>query len=239
VVKQSSLIQYQIQLFLCGFHDDFTGRSAASIAMRRDQLRTYWSRWDRLEPAEKTVVKLSGVLGANEFVGGVFSTVVGDKRTSLHFIRLPSVSRGIKQEEWTLDKLEMSIDGYTTDPSADVLIVYEDQRVINSRYVTPLEAQESPRLVEFLALLEYAYTSSAHRMGRSTQRRPFRLSITQGPESPSSTYLSADRRCACVSGTNTLTILLSGIGRPVNWYMWVFLPEQLRRVDLEMFIELP
>lgn len=141
VVKQSSLIQYQIQLFLCGFHDDFTGRSAASIAARRDQLRTHWSRWNRLEPAEKTVVKLSGVLGANEFVGGVFSTVVGEQRTSLHFIRLPSVSRGIKQEEWTLNKLGMPIDGYTTDPSADVLIVYEDQRVIYSRYAVPLEAR--------------------------------------------------------------------------------------------------
>lgn len=83
-------------------------------------------------------MKLSGMLGANEFVGGVFSTVVGEQRASLHFIRLPSVSRGIKQKEWTLNGLEMTIDGYTTDPSSDVLIVYEDQRVMCSRYVTPL-----------------------------------------------------------------------------------------------------
>lgn len=133
VVKQSSLIQYRIALFLCGFHDDFAGRGATSVAARRDQLQTHWSRWSRLDPAERTVVKLSGTLGANEFVGGVFSTVVGEQRTSLHFIRLPSVSRGITQEEWTLDDLQMPIDGYTTDPSSDVLIVYEDQKIARSR----------------------------------------------------------------------------------------------------------
>ena len=135
MVKQSSLIQYRIQLFLCGFHDDFTGRSTASVDARRDQLREHWSRWSRLEPAERTVVNLPGVLGANEFVGGVFSTVVGEQHTSLYFIRLPSVSRGIKQKEWSLINFGMPIDGYTTDPSADVLIVYEDQRVTHSRYV--------------------------------------------------------------------------------------------------------
>lgn len=133
VVKHSSLIQYHIQLFMYGFHDDFGGQNTASVTTRRDQLDTYWSRWSRLEPAERTVVKLCGTLGANEFVGGVFSTVVGEQRTSLHFIRLPSISRGIMQEEWTLDDLQMPVDGYTTDPSSDVLIVYEDQRIAHSR----------------------------------------------------------------------------------------------------------
>jgi hypothetical protein len=122
-----------MQLFRCGFHDDFTGRSAASVAARREQLDAYWSRWDCLNPAGGTVVKLSGILGANEFVGGVFSTVVGEHRTSLHFIRLPSISRGVNQEEWVLNNLETPIDGYTTDPSSDVLIVYEDQRTMCSR----------------------------------------------------------------------------------------------------------
>lgn len=131
VVKQSTLLQYRIQLFLYGFHDDLCGRSTAPVATRQDQLHTYWSRWSRLEPAERTFVKLSGTLGANEFVGGVFSTVVGEERTSLHFIRLPSVSRGITQEEWTLHDIQAPIDGYTTDPSSDVLIVFEDQRIGN------------------------------------------------------------------------------------------------------------
>ena len=133
VVKQSSLIQYRVQLFLYGFHDDFNGSSTDSVAARLDQLHAYWSRWSRLEPAERTVVKLSGTLGSNYFTGGVFSTVVGEQRTKLHFIRLPSISRGITQEEWTLENLQMPIDAYITDPSSDVLIVYEDQSIAHSR----------------------------------------------------------------------------------------------------------
>ena len=133
VVKQSSLIQYRVQLFLYGFHDDFNGRSTESVTARRDQLRAYWSRWSRLEPAETTVVKLSGPLGDYELLGGVFSTVVGEQRTRLRFIRLPSVSRGIAQEEWTLDNLQIPIDGYITDPSSDVLIVYQDLHIAHSR----------------------------------------------------------------------------------------------------------
>ena len=133
VVKQSSLIQYRVQLFLYGFHDDFNGRRIGSVTTRLDQLRTYWSRWGRLEPAETTVVKLSGPLGKYELLGGVFSIVVGEQRTRLRFIRLPSVSRGIMQEEWTLDNLQIPIDGYITDPSSDVLIVYQDQSIEHSR----------------------------------------------------------------------------------------------------------
>jgi len=133
VVKQSPLIQYRVELFLYGFHDDFSGRSIGSVAARRDQLRTHLSRWSRLEPAEITVVKLPGPLGDHKILGGVFSMVVGEQLTRLHFIRLPSASRGITQEEWALDNLHIPIDGYVTDPSSDVLIVYQDQSTAHSR----------------------------------------------------------------------------------------------------------
>ena len=138
VVKQSSLIQYRVQLFLYGFHDDFTGRSVGSVTARRNQLDAYWSRWSRLQPAETTIVKLSGPLGDYKLLGGVFSTVVGEQRTRLRFIRLPSISRGIMQEEWTLDNLQIPVDGYITDPSSDVLIVYQDQSTTHSRQVPSL-----------------------------------------------------------------------------------------------------
>lgn len=133
VVKQSPLIQYRVQLFLYGFHDDFNGRSVGPVTTRRDQLIAHCSRWSRLEPAETTVVKLFEPLGDYKLLGGVFSIVVGEQRTRLRFIRLPSVSRGITQEEWALDNLQISIDGYTTDPSSDVLIVYQDQSITHSR----------------------------------------------------------------------------------------------------------
>lgn len=155
-------------------------------------------------------MNLSGALGANEFVGGVFSTVVGEKRTSLCFIRLPSISRGIKQEEWTLVDLGMPIDGYTTDPSADVLIVYEDQRVAHSRYVIHPDPERF--LVNERSLTGYACIFSAHLTGRSIRRRSFPLLITLGPAFPSPTFLSADPKCACALGMSNPTIPSSGIG---------------------------
>ena len=126
-MENSLLTQYRIQLFLCGFHDDLVGRNVVSIADRMAQLQTHWSRWSCLESAERTDVTLSGTLGAYEFMGGVFSTVTGEERRSMHFIRLPSASRGITQKEWTVDGFPMPIDCYATDPSSDLLIVYEDQ----------------------------------------------------------------------------------------------------------------
>ena len=133
MVKDSLLIQYRIQLFRCGFHDDFVRRNAAPIADRMDQLRTHWSRWSLLEPAETTVVNVSGTPGLRNLVGGVFSVVTGEQRKSLHFIRLPSSSRGIIQEEWIIDNFPVPIVCYAIDPSSDLLIVHEDQRDTNSR----------------------------------------------------------------------------------------------------------
>ena len=77
MVNKSISIQYDIQPFLYGCHDDFNDQSTISVAARLDQLRVYWSRWSRLEPAETTVARRSGTLGTNEFVDGIFGTVVG------------------------------------------------------------------------------------------------------------------------------------------------------------------
>jgi hypothetical protein len=130
-VKNSLPIQWRIRLFRWGVRDDFVGKSAASICM--DRLRVSWSHWSRLEPAERTVVNLFGTLGVGKLVGGVFSIVTGKERTGLHFIRLPSVSRRITQKEWRIDDFSMPIDCYATDPSSDLLIVYEDQGSTHSR----------------------------------------------------------------------------------------------------------
>ena len=94
------------------------------------------SVWNNLRPTgyagvawnqQKKPVGLVGALGAYELMGGVFSTVTGEERTNLRFIRLPSASRGITQDEWRIDDFPMPILCYATDPSADLLIVYEDQ----------------------------------------------------------------------------------------------------------------
>ena len=126
-MEGSLLTQYRIQLFRHGFHDDLVGLNAMPIDVRLEQLEAHGLRWGCLEPAEEKPVGLVGALGAYELMGGVFSTVTGEERTSLRFIRLPSASRGITQKEWRIDDFPMPIVCYATDPSADLLIVYEDQ----------------------------------------------------------------------------------------------------------------
>ena len=103
------------------------------------QLETHRSRWSCLEPAETMAVNLPGTLGAYKFVDGMFSAVTGEQRTSLHFIPLPPASGGITQKKWSIDNFPMPIDCYTTDPSSDLLIVYEDQSSEHSRYVVSLQ----------------------------------------------------------------------------------------------------
>ena len=131
VVKRSPLVQYRAQLFLYGFWDDFDARDAINISARQSQLRAHRSRWSRLEWAARTTVKFPGT--PSGVTGGVFHTI-SNYRT-LHFVRLPSISRGVTQNEWTLPDLGFEIKQYFIDPGADLLIALEHQQLGNSWWV--------------------------------------------------------------------------------------------------------
>ena len=123
VVKRSPLVQYRAKLFLYGFWDDFDGRSTIDISARQNQLRDHRSRWNRLEWATRTTVKLSGT----EFnvTGGVLHSIEDNR--ILRFVRLPSVSREIAQHEWALPNLGFSIEYHSIDPAVDLLVALEHQ----------------------------------------------------------------------------------------------------------------
>lgn len=75
--------------------------------------------------------------------GGVFHAMTGNR--ILHFIRLPSISRGVTQYEWTLPDLGFTIGRYSIDPNADLLVVLESQRLGNSSWVVyTLNGHEPP-----------------------------------------------------------------------------------------------
>jgi len=94
-VKKSPLVQYRAQLFLYDFWDDFDGLGAIDISARQSQLRAHHSNWSRLGWAARTAVKFPGtVFGVTDDVFYAMS----DNRI-LHFIRLPSISKGITQDE--------------------------------------------------------------------------------------------------------------------------------------------
>jgi len=123
VVRSSPLVQYRAKLFLHGFWDDFDRRNTIDISARQSQLRAYRSRWSRLEWAEQTTIKLPGTDPG--VMGGVFYTMVDNR--SLHFIRLPSISRGVTQNEWTLPDLGFKIEQLSMDSVADLLVALENQ----------------------------------------------------------------------------------------------------------------
>jgi hypothetical protein len=131
VVKSSPLVQYRAKLFLHGFWDDFDRRSTIDISARQSQLRAYRSRWSRLEWAERTTMELPGTdVGV---MGGVFHAMVNNR--SLHFVRLPSISRGVTQAEWTLPDLGFSIEHFSMDLVPDLLVALENQLPDHSRWV--------------------------------------------------------------------------------------------------------
>ena len=120
-MKNSPLVQYRAQLFLYGFWDDFEGRGAIDISARQSQLRAHHSNWSRLGWAARSTAKVPGTLFG--VTGGVFHSVADNR--ILHFIRLPSMSRGVTQHEWTLPDLEFRTEQYSIDPNVDLLVVLE------------------------------------------------------------------------------------------------------------------
>ena len=131
VVKKSPLIQYRAKLFLYGFWDDFDGRSAMDISARQSQLRAHRSRWMSFNWAARASVTFPG--DGFGVTGGVFHSMADN--CLLHFIRLPSISRGVTQEEWTLQNLGFRIDIYSIDPGSDLLVALENQEQTDSWWV--------------------------------------------------------------------------------------------------------
>ena len=66
--------------------------------------------------------------------GGVLHGLEDDR--ILHFVRLPSVSRNITQDEWTLPDLGFKIEHYSIDPAVDLLVALENQLFTHSWWVT-------------------------------------------------------------------------------------------------------
>ena len=132
VVKRSPLIQYRAKLFLYGFWDDFDGRTDIDISARQKQLRAHRSRWNRPERATRTTTKLPGTKPG--VTGGVLHSMKDDR--VLHFVRLPSVTKEVTQDEWTLPDLGFSIKRYSIDPAVDPLVVLENQLFPDSWWVT-------------------------------------------------------------------------------------------------------
>lgn len=115
-----SVIQYKIELLATGMEDGPPG--GLSPAQRLEKLRKYQDAWRTLRMSRKDEVKmLSGQVW--ELYGGVFAQGRGSR--AIKFWQLPSVIRGVKEEEWEHDDLGINIRDFGMDPSQDLLVMIE------------------------------------------------------------------------------------------------------------------
>ena len=115
----SNRIKYRVELFLAGLEDG----NHYSLAERQQFLHLYQSNWDSLVP-QKTTTIATPDHGTYELAGGVYGLVPNSVPNSVQFYRLPSVSRGIEMEEWTIQDLDFSIDDFTMECAHDLLVVF-------------------------------------------------------------------------------------------------------------------
>jgi len=212
VVKRSPLVQYRAKLFLHGFWDDFDRRNAIDLSARQNQLQAHRSRWSRLEWATRTTAKVSGK--GFRVTGGVLHFMEDDP--ILHFVRLPSVSREIAQEEWVLPNLGFNIECYSIDPAVDLLVAVENQVADREKWVTLTLDRHCPSREHSLIGLDF--TSSAHLRGsiiHSHLSPSFYTRPTCRAPAPSSSLARKFTFPSCP------TSLLSGTGKRVNWYLYV------------------
>ena len=125
MIDASLAVQYRVDLFSAALENDPRDTSLV-YSDRRARLEEYHSRWDRVAQAKQSSIELPPHLH-REIDGEVLACVreaAGDK-TDVTFIRLPSISRGIKKKEWVVRGLPKSGSALKMCPGLDMLVVSE------------------------------------------------------------------------------------------------------------------
>jgi hypothetical protein len=133
LVDTSPTIQYRVELFAASLIGG-SQKPSLVVADRRALLERYHSRWDKLQgdkwwkidlPARTNWLLEGDVLG-------LIAETRGDQ-FNVHFIQLPSASRGVLPKRWVVRGLPRCDTVLKINPEADLLVVPE---VVNEgRYV--------------------------------------------------------------------------------------------------------
>jgi hypothetical protein len=91
------------------------------LAERQQFLHSYRSNWDNLTPQKITTIPIPDH-PLYELAGGVYGLVPTALRNSIKFYRLPSVSRGIEMEEWSIQDLDFFVEDFIMESAYDLLI---------------------------------------------------------------------------------------------------------------------
>ncbi|KAJ7179951.1 hypothetical protein C8R43DRAFT_384220 [Mycena crocata] len=121
ILKQSSALQYKIQLQLAGLRDGPSKQHLPESAARIAALAAYKSAWERFS-LTPTTVKMSGHLW--ELVGNVLATY--SPEDGFFFYRIPSATRHVNSSEWSIADVPVGhVRDFTMDFSQDLLLVVE------------------------------------------------------------------------------------------------------------------
>ena len=114
-----------MDLFSAAVEDDI-GNTSLVLADRRAHLEGYRSRWDRCDQAKLSSVNLPP--HARRVIDGevlaCIQDAAGDKIDAT-FIRLPSISRWIRREQWVLRGLPKNGSDLKMYPESDMLVIPE------------------------------------------------------------------------------------------------------------------
>jgi hypothetical protein len=133
VVEGTVELKYKIELFMANMDDG--PPSSISKADRLKLLRAHQTAWKNLTWTKKSVVSDNPNATDHEddevpwkCLGGVLGQA---SSRSLHFIRVPSVFRGIEEKEWTVEDIGFRVGDFTMDPSQDLLVALEVETYVD------------------------------------------------------------------------------------------------------------
>lgn len=103
--------------------------SSFSLPERREQLEQYLSRWENLDRSHHSCISVPEGFDAYddvEIYGGVAAYVREGLDGEIHFIRLPSPSKGITTKQWTIRDLPAVDFDLEMDPELDLVVITEN-----------------------------------------------------------------------------------------------------------------
>ena len=134
LIDASPTIQYRLELLAASLEDD-PRKAPLVVADRRALLQRYHSRWDKLQGVKRETIVLP-THTKRVLEGDVLGCIVesGGEGLDIHFIQLPSISRGVRLKQWVVLGLPKCDAALKINPKADLLVVPEV--VEEGRYAT-------------------------------------------------------------------------------------------------------
>ena len=126
IIAGSVGIQYRLELFLAGL-EDRSSNNPEPLGERLNKLRSLQSRWDQAGSSPSQTIALPGryTSGRCCLHGGVFAMY---HEGCIHFIRLPSPSRGVPLMSWHTPHLGFEpVGSFAVDPDQDLLVLAEQE----------------------------------------------------------------------------------------------------------------